>query len=279
MPEPLNRPLIALGGGTMASAVVLGGLDAGALEPRRVVVVDREPAHLARFEERGCGVQTDAAGAMVTLHPEGVVLLAVKPQSLQDLAGQIAGLVGDRLVVSMLAGVTSGRVREALGGACRVVRAMPNTPARIRKGMTGIVGGDGVSSEDLALTEALFNAVGLVHRLGDESQMALFTLLAASGPAYVFYLAEALERAAVAQHMNPAEARRITASVIEGAAAMLREQSDADPAQLRAAVTSKGGVTAAAVGELEARGVMQAFEQALRAGVLRDAELNAMTSR
>ena len=294
MPHPLQRPLICLGGGTMATAILQGGLQAGVLVPSLVTVVDHDPDKLKDFAALGCPVAPSAALATASLANDAVILLAIKPQSLPEIARQVEGRIGSRLVISILAGVPCLRVQSSLGGQCRVLRAMPNTAARIRLSVTAICSADPVanlhiktteeratsahstpSADDRAITKALFASIGSVHELESESQMPLFTLLAASGPAYVFYLAQALEQAAVAQGMSLNSARTIVAGVIEGASALMAQGPIHDPVALRAAVTSKGGVTAAAIDTLEQHGVLDAFNAALRAGVARDAELGA----
>ncbi len=271
-PKGLERSLVCIGGGTMASAVVLGGLSAGALDAARVSVADHSESKLDAFKQVGCNAATSAAALLADAPADAVVLLAVKPQSLGGLAKELAGLLGNRTVLSMLAGVGTSQVRAALGGGCRVVRTMPNTPAKLGRGVTGIVAGEGVSDADLAMARTLFEAVGTVHMLADESHMPIFTLLSGSGPAYVFYLAEALERGAIELGLPAGQARAITAEMIAGASALLA-QSARSPAELRASVTSKAGVTAAAIGELDRERVMESFSRALAAGVARDAEL------
>ncbi len=271
-PNSLQRPLLCIGGGTMASAVVLGGISAGALDGARVSVADHSESKLAAFKQAGCKVAPSAAALLAGAPADAVVLLAVKPQSLAALATEMAGLASERTVLSMLAGVSTAQVRASLGGRCRVVRTMPNTPAKLGRGVTGIVAGEGVSDADLAMARTLFEAVGTVHMLADESHMPIFTLLSGSGPAYVFYLAEALEQGALELGLPAGQARAITAEMIAGASALLT-QSAQSPAELRASVTSKAGVTAAAIGELDRERVMDAFSRALAAGVARDAEL------
>jgi pyrroline-5-carboxylate reductase len=279
MPPPLQRPLICVGGGTMATAIIHGGLEAGVLIPSQVTVVDHDPVKLAGFAALGCLVAPSAKLATASLAIDAVILLAIKPQSLRELAQQVQGRIGSRLVISILAGVPCLRVQSALGGQCRVLRAMPNTAARIRMSVTAICSVNdtlsNVSSDDFAMAKALFASIGSVHELESESQMPLFTLLAASGPAYLFYMAQALEQAAVAQGMSPNAARTIVAEVIEGAITLMSHGPIHDPVALRAAVTSKGGVTAAAIDTLEQHGVLNAFDAALRAGVARDAQLGA----
>ncbi len=271
--QRLDRPLVCIGAGAMASAIILGGIDAGRLQPAKITITDHSPSKLDEFAARGCVRAPDAAAALASAQSNAAVLLAIKPQGLRALAGGIGQFVGSRLVISVLAGVSTGQLRSAFGGHCSVIRAMPNTPARIGRGVTGLVAGDRATRDDLALARTIFAAVGSVHELSDEALMPIFTLLAASGPAYVFYLAEALERGAASLGMSAGDARSITSAMIEGSAMLLAQSDDQSPAALRASVTSKGGVTAAATDALDAAGVMEAFASALRAGVAHDAVL------
>lgn len=272
-PQRLDHPLVCIGAGAMASAIILGGIDAQTLDPTTITITDHAPSKLEPFAARGCVTAPNAASALESVQSNSAVLLAIKPQGLPALAEEIGHLVGSRLVLSVLAGVTTAQLEQALGGRCRVIRAMPNTPARIGYGVTGLVTGTGSTDADLASARTLFSAVGVVHELTDEALMPIFTLLAASGPAYVFYLAEALERAAASLGMPPADARSITSAMLEGSAVLLAHSDHQSPQALRASVTSKGGVTAAATDVLDRAGVMEAFAEALRAGVAHDAVL------
>ncbi|MEZ6234470.1 MAG: pyrroline-5-carboxylate reductase [Phycisphaerales bacterium] len=207
------------------------------------------------------------------------MLIAVKPQMFEAVGAELAPVLsstgqserGEPLVVSIMAGTRAAAIRERLGGAVRVVRAMPNTPARIGQGVTGIAAGPGATEADLAVAERLFRACGPVVVRIDEGLMDAFTAVAGSGPAYLFYLAEAMERAAVAVGFDGATARGMVGQTIRGAAALLEQ--GADPAALRAAVTSKGGTTAAATGSLDRDGVAEAVGRAIAAGRDRGREL------
>jgi pyrroline-5-carboxylate reductase len=202
---------------------------------------------------------------------EEAVLLAVKPQQLGAVGAEIreSGFAG--VVLTILAGIPSGVVREQFGGAARVVRAMPNTPARVRLGLTGVARGAGASDSDVAFAERLFGAVGRVVRI-EESQMDALTAVAGSGPAYVFYLAEAMQRAARGLGLPDAELGGVVAQTILGAAALLDEEG-AEPGALRRAVTSKRGTTEAATDRLDEDGVMRSIEGAIGRACERGREL------
>lgn len=258
--------IVFVGGGNMARALISGGLRAGVLSASRTLVV--EPDAIKRSELAGLGVSCverahELAGR---LGPETAVVLAVKPQSLPEVARDLQGVqVGGRVVITILAGTPSERVRAALGGSARVVRAMPNLPAQLGAGCTAVCLGAGAREGDDALALRLFGAVGPVVERVDESLMDAFTAVAGSGPAYVFYLAEAMMRAAEALGFEASVADRVVRQVIAGSAAMLVAPGAGSAGAMRAAVTSKGGTTEAACGVLDEAGVMANFQRALTA--------------
>lgn len=275
-----SADLVVIGGGNMARAIVRGGLDAGLIAAARTIVVEPDAAKRRGFEGWGVRATADHGEAVGELEGggRGVLLLAVKPQSLREVGAQMrAGGIGDGrevTVVSILAGVTMERVRAAVGigetGA--VIRAMPNTGAFVRKSVTAFCAGEGTANVRIERVERLFSAVGEVVRV-EERLMDAFTALAGSGPAYIFYLAEAMVRAGVEMGFDEATADRAVRATIAGAAGLLESKVEESPAALRAAVTSKGGTTEAAVGVLEQRGVAGAIVEAIIAGRDRGREL------
>jgi pyrroline-5-carboxylate reductase len=277
---PTSRiPVAIVGGGTMAQAIVRGGIDAGVLEPRLVGIL--EPDSVRRDVFRAWGVRAvkraeELAGWLASADTEeqpGQILLAVKPQSLPEVGHQFRPLLGSdrRIIISILAGTPTAKVRAALGEMTSIIRVMSNTPAQIRKGCTAIALGAGAAEDDDALAVDIFSALGRVVRI-DESLMDAFTAVAGSGPSYVFYLAEAMTKAAVEVGFDPDTAGWITRWTIAGAAALL-DTTDQPPATLRAAVTSKGGTTAAAAAVLDQSAVMEIFTKAIKAARDRGIEL------
>lgn len=263
----------------MGRAVAEGALGAG-VETGPLVIAEPDPGRRAVLASLGATVVPGVAEAVAELSRreaapgEGAILLAVKPQVFPSVASELGG-VGGRPVLSVMAGVTTGAIRAALGGGARVVRLMPNTPASIRQGVTGLCAGEGASDDDVANAEQLFRAVGDVVRV-PERLMDAVTAVSGSGPAYLFYLAEALERAAADAGFDPPTASRLVRGTLAGAARML--MTGADPGTLRAAVTSKGGTTEAACAVLEARAVQGAIAEAVRAATSRGAALSALVS-
>jgi len=264
-------PMIAvIGGGNMASAIVQGCVRAGLASAHRFLSAEPDAAKRAAFA-RGFETAAEAIEALQAEEPlrgEGVVLLAVKPQMLAAVGAELGEALSangaERCVISILAGMPGARVREALGGGARVVRVMPNTPARVGAGMTAIAASAGARDDDVAVARMLFESLGDVAAL-DESLIDAFTGVAGSGPAYVFYLAEAMARGGEAVGLDPATAARCTRQTIIGAAELLRKQPDISAADLRAAVTSKGGTTQAATEALDEAGVMEGVVEAIRA--------------
>lgn len=266
--------LAVFGGGVMGSAIVRGGIAAGVLEPSRVIVCEPDAArceHLA-----GLGVRTTARHpeALEFIHDRGTVLLAIKPQSLEELAGQLRGGLaqGERLVISVMAGIPGLQLRARLGARLRIVRAMPNTAAAERLSMTAIAAGPGATSDDLSRAEAMFDAIGETVRI-DEAMMDAATAVVGSGPAYVYMLAEAMMRGARDVGFDERTADALVRGTIRGAAAMLARNVTLPPAELRARVTSKGGTTAAAIRVLEQAGFVEAQSRAIIAARDRGREL------
>ena len=255
-----NQPALAvIGGGAMAQAILSGAQQAGVLTGK-VCVADPNEACRIRFETAAASAAEALAwlAANERTPGSGQVMLAVKPQMLGDVAAEIAGLVGGRVVISILAGTNGDSIRSSLGGGCKVVRVMPNTPAQIRRGTTAIAISAGASDEDAEFAERLFHAVGDVVVRLDESMMDAFTAVAGSGPAYVFYLAEAMRRGALEVGLDAETADCIVTETIAGAAELLKSDG-ATAAELRARVTSKKGTTQAATDSFDASGVADAI--------------------
>lgn len=270
------RNLVAIGGGNMGRAVLAAAERAtGLVSAMMAADVSRESrAAIDRQFGGRVRVFEGAAEAVAAGGAGAVLLVAVKPQVFPSVAAEIAGAFRG-LVVSIMAGTRSARVAELLGdgrAGVRVVRAMPNLALAHGEGVTALAAGPGATEEDMTFAERLFAAGGSTVQVSEDLFDA-FTALAGSGPAYVFYLAEAMERAGAAVGFTPEQSRQIVRQTVLGAAAMLRASSGGAPAELRAGVTSKGGVTEAAVGRLEAARVAEVMVEAIRSGRDRGREL------
>jgi pyrroline-5-carboxylate reductase len=260
------RGIVLLGCGKMGSAMLSGWLARG-LPPDAVWVVDPNPSDWLR----GTGVSVNEP------LPSGpaVVVIAVKPQMMGTALPTIAAMGDGRtLFLTVAAGTTIATYAAVLGAQAPVVRAMPNTPAAIGRGITAIIGNARATPAHLELAETLLAAVGQVVRLEGEHQMDAVTAVSGSGPAYVFHLIETLAAAGVAEGLPPDLAMHLARATVAGAGA-LAEASDESPAQLRVNVTSPGGTTAAALGVLmdEAAGFPALLKRAVHAAAERGREL------
>lgn len=261
--------LVLAGAGKMGGALLRGWLTNG-LPPAAVRIVDPHlPPDLARF----CDDIGIATGAPV--QPPEVLVLAVKPQTFTTEAASFAPLAGRQtLVVSVLAGKTLASLRAALPGAGAIVRAMPNLPAAVGRGAAGLAAEPEVDTRQHALATRLLEAVGLAEWV-DESLMDAVTAVSGSGPAYVFYLVECLEAAGIRAGLPADVAARLARATVEGAGALLAADPDLSPGAMRAAVTSPGGTTAAALEVLRAEegGLSQLLADAVKAARQRAAQL------
>ena len=266
-------PWLFVGAGNMAGAIAAGGLDAGAIRPEELAGLDPSPGGRAPFE-RLFSVADDAAGWLAEQGPNAGIVIATKPQMFAKVAEvwrPVLDAGPSRLVVSILAGTTCATLAKGLGPRARVVRVMPNTPIRLGLGMSAMTGGPNAGPEDLARVEALFAAGGKVLRI-DEGLMDAFTAIAGSGPAYVFYLAEAMVEAAQQLGFDREQALTIVRQTVSGSGELLN-RSPETPRALRQAVTSKGGTTAAATGVFDDAGVFDAIVRGAHAARHRGVEL------
>jgi pyrroline-5-carboxylate reductase len=261
--------LAVIGSGMMGSALVRGLLAAG-WSPGDVVMTDSvdERVEAARAE---LGVQATSDNQEAASGADGV-LLAVKPQDAPGVLDVLRAALGPGTgVLSICAGLRTETIEGALDGEPSVVRAMPNTPARVGKGVTALSEGRFCTPATRKLAADIFGVVGPVVWV-DEKHLDAVTALSGSGPAYVFLVAEAMVEAGVSMGLPRDVAETLTYSTIEGAGRMLTEL-DEHPAQLRAQVTSPGGTTVAALSVLEAMAVRAAFGEAIRAAQRRSREL------
>lgn len=257
-----------IGGGNMASALI-GGLTRQGVSPERLVVVEPLAEQRARLQELGPLQLLAAPDA--PLGRAQLVIWAVKPQTFAQAASATAAHLKSPLHLSVAAGIRTDSMAHWLGSE-RIVRAMPNTPALIGQGITGLFARAGVSSQECRLVEAVLESTGQSLWVPEESQLDAVTALSGSGPAYVFFFLEAMAEAGVQMGLPAEQAARLALATFSGAAALVRA-SDESPGQLRERVTSKGGTTHAALSALEAEGVKDKFIAALHAARRRAQEL------
>lgn len=257
--------LVIIGGGNMGSALV-GGLVASGWDATSIVVVELDAEKRAVLESQ-FGVRTSD----VIVWASGA-LIAVKPGDVASVCAEVSSL-GIPRVLSIAAGVSLATLESAAGSSVAVVRAMPNTPALVREGVTAICGSNNCSEDDYVWAETVLSAVGVVVRV-PESQMDAVTAVAGSGPGYIFLMAEAMLDAARAEGLPDDVANVLVRQLFRGAG-MLLAGSDESPATLRERVTSPNGTTAAGLAQFEAAGLRETVNKVVRAAATRSAEMGA----
>jgi pyrroline-5-carboxylate reductase len=264
--QNITGTIALAGAGKMGGAMLTGWLAQG-LDPKRVVVVEPAPSpDITALAAKGIRLNPKDAGHVDTL------VIAVKPQSFREAGPALKSLVApSTLVVSIMAGTTMAVLQEVCGGA--VVRAMPNTPAAIGRGITVAVPAKNVSTAQRATADALLRAIGSVEWVDDEGLMDAVTAVSGSGPAYIFLLAEELARAGVAAGLPEALATKLARETVAGSGELLH-RSDLPSSKLRQNVTSPGGTTAAALEVLMGKdGLQQLMIRAVAAATARSKEL------
>lgn len=261
-----DRRLAIIGVGVMGEALLAGAQRAGFSD---ILITDADRARAQHISQQ---YDVTAVSGPDAVDLADIVLLAVKPQYLDQALGQVGSRVAaDAVVVSVAAGITTDYLQQRLPAGVAVVRAMPNTPALIGEGMTAISAGEHAGDDALATARTLLAATGEVVVVPEALQDAV-TAISGSGPAYLFYLAEAMVDAGVTLGVPRPTATRLAAQTLRGAAGLL-VQDDAHPTLLRERVSSPGGTTAAAIAELDAGAVRADVLAAMRAAARRSAEL------
>jgi pyrroline-5-carboxylate reductase len=272
MSIPTPATIAFVGGGNMASALI-GGLIRAGRAPGEILVIEPGAAQRAKLTT-DFGVQTQAA-ADAALGDAALVVWAVKPQVFAAAAAPCAAHVHGALHLSVMAGIRCATIARAIGVApaqAHIVRSMPNTPALIGRGIAGLFALPAVSAGERAVVERVLAPTGQTLWVTNEANLDAVTALSGSGPAYVFYMVEAMMSAAAAMGLTPEQGKQLALATFDGATA-LAAMSDESPAVLRERVTSKGGTTHAALQSLQADGVQAAFVKAIQAAQQRAREL------
>lgn len=276
--QTITQPILFVGGGNMAHAIISGAQTAKAVDRTRVGVIepsaDRRVLFANAFENASDGLgwlrSIDATNAT-----NATIVLAIKPQMLDAVSAPLreglAQLAFEPSIVSILAGTPIEKLQAAFGSSARVIRVMPNTPTQIGLGMSAISPSDLSTQEDIELVERLFSSIGKSITIS-EDLMDAFTGIAGSGPAYVFYLAQGMIQAAIELGFDRQQAQTIVRQTIFGSATLM-SRSPESPKELRAKVTSKNGTTHAATSSLDESGVMDAIVRAIHAARHRGAQL------
>ncbi|MBN1476949.1 pyrroline-5-carboxylate reductase [Candidatus Sumerlaeota bacterium] len=267
-----DRRLAVIGCGNMATAIVGGLIEQRLLSPDQVVGHDRDAQRQAALvESRGItGADSNAAA----IDDADIILLAVKPQNAEEVLAEIGPAVTDsQLIISILAGTKTALIESHCSGSVPVVRVMPNTPALVGCGAAALAPGRHAGEEHLALTRAIFDAVGISVELSEDDLNAV-TGLSGSGPGYVFLFVEAMIQAGIDVGLSPRASHQLVAQTLLGSARLLLEDSaQRTPAELREAVTSPGGTTAAGLEVLRHEDFGGIVRMAIHAATERSREL------
>jgi pyrroline-5-carboxylate reductase len=265
----IDKKIAFLGGGNMAEALIKGMLSADVAKSRQLVVTDTSPARLDYLKKYNIDL---AKSNQEAVQQAEIVLLCVKPQVMDAVLAEIAGVAdSSKLVISIAAGITIERMEKALTAGPRVIRVMPNTPALVLSGAAGLAKGSSATNEDMELAQEIFSAVGRAVVV-DEKLMDAVTGLSGSGPAFVFTVIEALSDAGVKVGIPRPLALELAAQTVFGSAKMVLDTKE-HPAKLRDMVTSPGGTTIAGMHELEKGKLRAVLMNAVEAATNRSREL------
>lgn len=269
MRKMIKNKIAFIGGGQMAEALIGGLLEGRVCVPELIWATDPLPDRRDRLKSQfAIRVGADNREAIVWAD---IALLAVKPQTLPDVLKETHTVLGKLLVISIVAGATIRSIAERMAASAKVIRAMPNTPALVREGMTALAQGPGVSEDEMRLAREIFESVGRVV-LVEERLMDAVTGLSGSGPAYVFQAIEALADGGVKMGLPRSTAELLAAQTVLGAARLVL-QSGEHPAKLKDRVASPGGTTIAGLHQLESGGFRATLIAAVEAATNRSQEL------
>ncbi len=266
-----NSKIAFIGGGNMARSLI-GGMIATGISNQNISVSEPQ-ADLRKRLNEDFGVSASEQNASVAKGAD-VIVLAVKPQILQEVVTPLGSLVAEArpLLISVAAGVTSSSIKRWVGGHSALIRVMPNTPALIGAGISALYACDNVSDDQRTLAEKIMAAVGKTIWIKEETLMDAVTAVSGSGPAYFFYVMQAIHDAAVGEGLDAQTARLLTLETALGAARLAVESTE-DPGSLQAQVTSPGGTTEAAIDVLNNSGVRDTLQNAVSAARTRGGEL------
>ena len=266
--QPDTLKISFIGGGNMARALISGMLQQG-FDASRINVIESDGEKRKQLKN---DFSINTTEQLPSAAASDIIVLAVKPQQLRDLSIFLGSLLKNQLIISIAAGVRSRDLARWLGGYEAIVRVMPNTPAQIQAGVSALFAATDVTTLQKQQAESLMKAVGATLWLDNEARMDAVTAISGSGPAYVFYLIEALQEAAIALGFTTEEAKMLSLQTFSGAT-RLAMQSNENPETLRHQVTSKGGTTERAIQSLDAAGVKATISAAANAAAERSREL------
>ncbi|MGN5150389.1 pyrroline-5-carboxylate reductase [Aeromonas enteropelogenes] len=271
-----HKTIAFIGAGNMSRSIIAGLVKSGYPAEKITAANPSRPKLEALASDYGINVTQNNADA--ARHAE-VIVLAVKPQLMADMLGALVGELGslsDKLLISIAAGIKVARLGEMAGGHARIIRTMPNTPALLGLGMTGLYAPDTVGQEDRDFAEQMMQAVGKTLWVEQESGINGVIAAAGSAPAYFFLFMQAIAEEAEAMGFRPEQARLLVQQTALGAATMVEQNPALALATLREQVTSKGGTTAEAIKTFQQQGLMPLTAQAMQAAVARAAEMETL---
>ena len=258
-----NKKISFIGGGNMAQALISGLISCG-VKPSLITVADPNSEAREQLAAKGLNTVDPTTDAKAAVIDADIVVLAVKPQVMKAVVSGFANVLDKQLVISVAAGLSTALLSNMLGGYSNIVRAMPNTPAMIQMGATGLYGTDDISAEQKQLATAVMEASGLVMWVEDEAHMHAVTAVSGSAPAYMFYIIEAMVDGAVALGLDKEQASALAMQTMLGAAKMAMGSEDA-PSELRRKVTSPNGTTQAAIESMQANDIGRQISEAMQA--------------
>ena len=258
-----NKKISFIGGGNMAQALISGLVSCG-VKPSLITVADPSSEAREQLAAKGLNTVDPTADAKAAVIDADIVVLAVKPQVMKAVVSSFSDILDKQLVISVAAGLSTELLSDMLGGYDNIVRAMPNTPAMIQMGATGLYGTDNISAEQKQLATAVMEASGLVMWVDNEEHMHAVTAVSGSAPAYMFYFIESMVDGAVALGLDKEQASALAMQTMLGAAKMAMNSEDA-PAELRRKVTSPNGTTQAAVESMQANDIGGQIVEAMQA--------------
>lgn len=265
-----EKKVCFIGAGNMANAIV-GGLVKNGLKASNIVATAPNKEHRDAMQN-AWQVEVDEDNARAVSGAD-IVVLSVKPQVLQSVCESLKGSLAHRpLIISIAAGIGLDLLAQWLGAEQALVRCMPNTPAQVLKGASGLIANANVSGEQKGVADELFQAIGLVEWVDQESLIHSVTALSGSGPAYIFLMIEAMEAAGIKQGLSASTARKLAAQTVAGAAEMVLS-GDIAPAQLKRNVMSPGGTTERAIHTFEEKGLVDIVDEAMQAAADRSISL------
>ena len=258
-----NKKISFIGGGNMAQALISGLVSCG-VKPSLITVADPNSEAREQLAAKGLNAVDPTADAKAAVINAEIVVLAVKPQVMKAVVSSFADVLDKQLVISVAAGLSTALLSNMLGGYSNIVRAMPNTPAMIQMGATGLYGTDDISAEQKQLATAVMQASGLVMWVDNEEHMHAVTAVSGSAPAYMFYFIESMVDGAVALGLDKEQASALAMQTMLGAAKMAMSSEDA-PSELRRKVTSPNGTTQAAIESMQANDIGRQIVEAMQA--------------